>query len=141
MIFSVSRHSMLFTDRQRLDSGPKTNREWTPIRDAVRFKGSKYGKLDKPLLVAVNFGSLHLARLDEMQALYGQEQFMFSVDEPDKEPRLERAPNGVWRGRTGPQATRVSGAWLFNDLTPYTVASRRHTIYFNPWPRARFLKY
>lgn len=106
---------------------------WTPIRNAVKFKGSKYGELEKPLLVAVNFDSFRLDRIDEMQALYGQEQFVFAVDEPSKEPRFERAPNGAWYGKKGPQATRVSGVWLFNDLSPYTVASRRQTIYFNPW--------
>lgn len=107
--------------------------EWTPIRDAVKFKGSRYGQLDKPLLIAVNFGSFHLERIDEMQALYGQEQFFYTVGEPQSEPRFARAPNGAWRGKSGPQATRVSGVWLFNDLTPYTVSSRGHTIYFNPW--------
>jgi hypothetical protein len=116
-----------------LDGGAGFIDHWTPIRDAIKFKGSKYGRLDKPLLVAVNFGSFHLDAIDEMQALYGQEQFVFTVDRPDEEPRFARAPNGAWLGRSGPQATRVSGAWLFNDLTPYTLASRRHTIYFNPW--------
>ncbi len=116
-----------------LDGGAGFIDAWTPIRDAIKFKGSKYGKLDKPLLVAVNFGSFHLEQIDEMQALYGQEQFVFAVGEPDRDPRFERAPNGAWRGRAGAQSTRVSGAWLFNDLTPYTLASRRHTIYFNPW--------
>lgn len=120
-----------------LDGGGGFIDDWTPIRDAVKFKGSKYGRLDKPLLVAVNFGSFHLERIDEMQALYGQEQLVFTVGSPEKEPRFERAPNGAWRGRSGPQATRVSGAWLFNDLTPYTLASRRHTIYFNPWAANR----
>lgn len=118
-----------------LDGGAGSIDEWTPIRDAVKFKGSKYGKLDKPLLVAVNCGSFHLGQIDEMQALYGQEQFVFTVDESEKEPRFERVPNGAWRGKSGPRATRVSGAWLFNDLTPYALASRRHTIYFNPWAK------
>lgn len=116
-----------------LDNGAGYIDEWTPIRNAVKFKGSKYGELDKPLLVAVNFSSFSLDRIDEMQALYGQEQFAFSVGEPDKEPRFERLPNGAWLGKRGPQATRVSGAWLFNDLNPYSIQSRRHTLYFNPW--------
>lgn len=116
-----------------LDGGAGFIDAWTPIRNAIKYKGAKYGKLDKPLLVAVNFDSFHLEQIDEMQALYGQEQFVFAVGDPNKEPRLERAPNGAWRGKSGPQATRVSGAWLFNDLTPYTLASRRHTIYYNPW--------
>jgi len=116
-----------------LDGGGGITDEWTPIRDALKFKGSKYGPLDKPFLVAVNFASFHLDPIDEMQALYGQEQFSFSMTDPTREPRFHRAPNGAWHGKSGPQAVRVSGAWLFNDLNPYTVASRRNTIYFNPW--------
>ncbi len=106
---------------------------WTPIRDAVKYKGSKYGELNKPLLVAVNLDSFGLDKIDEMQALFGQEQFLFAVGQSEQEPRFERAPNGAWYGRSGPQYTRVSGVWIFNDLTPYTVGVRRQTIYFNPW--------
>lgn len=106
---------------------------WTPIRDAVKFKGSKYGVLELPFLIAVNFDSFALSRIDEMQALFGQEQFIFEDGFPEREPQMERAPNGAWFGPNGPQYRRVSGAWIFNDLSPYTIASRRNTIYLNPW--------
>lgn len=106
---------------------------WTPIRDAVKFKGSRYGLLELPFLIAVNVDSFVLDRIDEMQALFGQEQYLFSVGNPDAEPRHERARNGAWFGPNGPQYTRVSGAWFFNDLNPYTIASRKSTIYLNPW--------
>lgn len=104
--------------------------EWTPIRDAVKFKGSKYGDLGRPLIVAVNVSSFHLDRIDEMQALFGQEQIRVF---PDGSHDMARAPNGAWYGNRGAQAKRVSGAWLFNDVGPYSIASRRHTVYFNPW--------
>ena len=108
---------------------------WSPITKAVKFKGSKYGALDKPLLVAVNVNAFHLDRIDEMQALYGQEQFVYDLNHPELEPRSQRAPNGAWRGKSGPQMTRVSGAWFFNDLSPYSAAARHHTVYFNPWAK------
>jgi hypothetical protein len=106
---------------------------WTPIRNAIKYKGSKYGELGKPFLVAVNFDSFHLDRIDEMQALFGEEQFVFNTVRSEAEPRFQRAPNGAWYGKKGPQYTRASGAWIFNDLSPYTVANRRQTIYLNPW--------
>ncbi len=109
---------------------------WSPIRDAVKSKGRKYGTLNLPFLVAVNVDTFALHRIDEMQALYGQEQLVFAAGHPEQEPRLERAPNGAWHGPHGPQYTRVSGAWFFNALSPYTVASRRNTIYLNPWATA-----
>ena len=116
-----------------LDAGAGLIDQCSPIRDAIKFKGSKYGDLDKPLLVAVNFGSFHLDRDDEMDALYGRTQYVLDARDPEKEVRVSRAPNGAWFGRRGPQAKRVSGAWIFNDLTAYTLSSRRHTIYLNPW--------
>lgn len=108
---------------------------WTPIKNAIKDKGaeSKYGILGKPFLVAVNFNSFHLDRIDEMQALYGQEQYVFNTGQLEKEPRLKRAPNGAWFGRNGPRYRRVSGLWIFNNLNPYTLATHRQTIYFNPW--------
>jgi len=106
---------------------------WTPIRNAVKYKGSKYGVLDKPFAIAINVDSFHLDRIDEMQALFGQEEFVFNANNLGAEPQMRRAPNGAWYGKRGPQYTRVSGVWLFNDLTPYTIAKRRQTLYLNPW--------
>ena len=79
--------------------------------------------------------SFHLERIDEMQALYGQEQFTVAIGQYQSEPTFSRAPNGAWYGRGGPQSTQVSGAWIFADLNPYTVASRSQTIYVNPWAK------
>jgi hypothetical protein len=109
---------------------------WAPIRDAVKYKGTKYGNLGLPFLVAVNVDTFALDRIDEMQALFGQEQFVIAVGHPENEPEMQRSPNGAWNGPSGPQCTRVTGAWFFNDLTPYTVASRRSTIFLNPWASA-----
>lgn len=106
---------------------------WSPIKDAITFKGNKYGLMDKPLVVAVNFSGRHLDRLDEMQALFGQEQIVLSTEDLDAEPRLDRAPNGAWFGKSGPQFRRVSGAWLFDNLCAYNIPSRQATLYLNPW--------
>lgn len=105
---------------------------WSPIRDAVKFKGGKYGELDAPLVIAVNLDSFHLDRIDEMQALYGQEQFVIKPGS-DTEPEMRRALNGAWYGKRGPQYTRVSAAWIFNDLHASSLAARQNTIYLNPW--------
>jgi hypothetical protein len=105
---------------------------WSPLRDAVTFKARRYGDLSLPLVVAVNVDTFNLDPIDEVQALFGQEQYVFSRTNPDVEPRLDRAPNGAWRGPAGPRGKRASGAWFFNNLSPYTLARRRHTLYLNP---------
>ena len=44
---------------------------WESIRDAAIRKGQKYGKLEIPLIVAVNVGEFHVDMIDIMQALFG----------------------------------------------------------------------
>lgn len=106
--------------------------DWTPLRNALKKKGGKYGNLDKPFIVAVNANAFNLDPIDEMQALFGQEQYVEYVGRPDMGGHMRRVPNGAWMGPEGPQGRRVSGAWFFNDLTPYSIASRRCTLYVNP---------
>ncbi|EKO3425827.1 hypothetical protein NTK89_001823 [Vibrio fluvialis] len=105
---------------------------WTPIRKAIRTKGHRYGELDLPFVVAVNFDRFNLNPIDEVQALFGQEQIVVKRDS-DEPARLQRIPNGAWYGENGPQYRRVSGVWLFNDLMASQLASRRSVVYFNPW--------
>ncbi len=107
--------------------------QWSPIRDAIKSKGNRYGRLDKPLVVAVNFDSFHLERIDEMQALYGQEQYVIEMGRGDQEPRMERAANGAWHGGGGPQYTRVSGAWIFSNVKASSFTRSGQTLYHNPW--------
>ncbi len=106
---------------------------WTPIRDAILTKARWYGEIDLPLVVAVNVDTFNLDPIDESQALFGQEQYVFAVGADPGEPRFSRAPNGAWRGPSGPRGRRCSGAWLFSNLSPYTLARRRSTLYLNPW--------
>lgn len=108
---------------------------WTPIRDAIMTKARRYGDAEIPLVVAVNVSSHRLDEIDELQALFGQEQFVIDRDNLDAEPRIERVLNGAWIGPAGPRSKRCSGAWLFHDVTPYTLSRRKSTLYANPWAR------
>lgn len=108
---------------------------WTGIRDAVKHKTSKYGDLDKPFLIAVNYGSVFLDQIDELQALYGQEQILVSIHDPQRDSKLTRIPNGAWHGRSGPTGRRASGAWIFKGLNQYNAASCSQAIYANPWAK------
>ncbi|TDB39119.1 MAG: hypothetical protein D9V44_05520 [Actinobacteria bacterium] len=104
-----------------------------PIRNAIRAKGAKYGQLDRPLLIAVNVDGLSLDRIDEMEALFGQEEYVFLPDNPTTPPQMRRTPNGAWVAGDGPTYTRVGGAWIFDGLGPWNVARQRGCLYFNPW--------
>ena len=119
-----------------LSGGVRWSNIWESIRDAIRSKGGRYGELDKPFVVAVNVQGHKLDRIDEMQALFGQEEFVFQTGALESGPRFRRANNGAWNGATGPEYTRVSGAWLFGDLNPWNIISRKNTLYFNPWAKS-----
>jgi hypothetical protein len=105
---------------------------WEPIRNAVKSKGKRYGKLPCPLLICINVDGMVVDRIDEMQALFGEEEYIFYVGDP-REPEMRRRPNGAWVGPKGPQYKRVSGVWIFDTLNPWNVVSRKNCVYFNPW--------
>lgn len=112
------------------ERGARSVDSWTPIRDRVMAKGNRYGKLDAPLIVAINTGSFTLDKIDVMQALFGQEVSILSGTE---EPNMRREPNGAFLGPEGPRYTRISGVWVFNDINPYNITTRRHSVYLNPF--------
>lgn len=113
--------------------GARWSTSHVAIRDAVTTKGGRYGDLPHPFLIAVNADAMSVDRDDEMKALFGDEQYVVRMDDPTAEPQMRRASNGAWIGPTGPQYTRVSGAWVFRGASPWNVASRTHTVYFNPY--------
>ncbi len=107
---------------------------WKPIRDAIRAKGNKYGELSKPLIVAVSVGTISLDhRIDEMRALFGQEEYFFDPNNSKEHPEMQSSANGAWIGSKGPQYKRVSGAWIFGGINLRSIISRKNTLYFNPW--------
>lgn len=104
---------------------------WEPLRAAVSSKANRYGDITMPLVIAINSDSFDLDPIDEVQALFGEEQWVENLDYPERSGS-RRVPNGAWQGPHGPQNKRSSAVWIFNDLTPYSLASRRSTIYLNP---------
>ncbi len=113
---------------------------WTSMRGAVISKGRKYGKLDKPLLIAVGVQSWHVHRIDEMQALIGQEEFVFNSHNLTKKPVIRRRPNGAWVGPRGARYTRISGVWFFHGFDPWTIAKQKANMYLNPWAEQQLPK-
>ncbi|WP_036142122.1 hypothetical protein [Luteibacter sp. 9135] len=105
----------------------------TPIREAIRNKGRRYGTLPHPLVVAISVTAFHLRDLDETDALFGSEGMAIDAD---RNARLVRAPDGAWHDGREPRSARVSAAWLFNDLDFYSLPVRRQTLYLNPWASA-----
>jgi len=93
------------------------------IRNAVQRKAGRYGELAFPYIIAVNVLSDFVDRTDEVEALFGDEQW----------PGEPRIANGVWRGVGGPQNTRVSGVAIFERLEQSNLPRVVSCLYHNPW--------
>lgn len=117
---------------------------WQPIKRAVVAKAKKYKIDDLPLIVAVNHRGFHLDLKDEMQALFGQEQYHINRNAPAAPPLISRVPNGIWHGNNqGWQYRNLSAVWLFGNIDYSEPSHKRNTVYFNPCatlPAPDFLK-
>lgn len=102
---------------------------WTPIRNVIVKKTRRYGNLDLPLVIAVNVDTFKLDQIDISQALFGEEQFIFSGE---SEPQMQRAANGAWHQPSGRRGERCSGAWVFGNLSAYSLTQRRDNLFLNP---------
>jgi len=107
----------------------------TPLRDKIRSKANRYGKLRRPMIVAVNVMGRPLDKTDVMEALFGKEAFRFPrLENGDLgEPQMSRVEDGAWSGPHGPHNTRVSGVLVLSSLLPWTVTVHPPTLYLNPW--------
>lgn len=103
-----------------------------PARRAIVEKAKKYRDLAGPFLIALNVESLVFDRSDEMQALFGDEVYLLRLGEQGVETLQYRKPNGAWRDFRGSRYKRVSGVWIFNNLSPWRAAHSDGTLYLNP---------
>jgi hypothetical protein len=108
----------------------------TPIRDKISYKAKRYGRLRRPLMIAVNVMRPHVDDLDVKDALFGCEDYITSW----ADGRVIRSgtflrPDGVWLGPEGIQYRRVSAVLVVSSLQPWSVAARQPVIYHNPWAR------
>lgn len=91
------------------------------LRSALADKGSAYGSLDRPLVIAVNSFAFSHDDFDTMNALYGTEQITISLEDRHAQPVPSRKPDGYW----------FDGAWshqhVFGVLIGRPIAEYRPT--------------
>lgn len=104
------------------------------LRDALLDKGSKYGALDHPLVLAINIGSGFHDERDTVQALYGTVGWRFDIDNADAEPIPVITRAGFWGPPGRPMRTHVSGVLLAEGLHYGRVG--RYSPAFWPHPQA-----
>jgi len=105
------------------------------IRDAIEQKAKKYGKLDLPLVIAVNVVSEHCDEIDINNALFGSEAIEFTrrSDGSIDERVGVRQPNGVWFGRRGSRNRNISAVLIGCQIDPYKASSVTPQLIHNPY--------
>ena len=102
------------------------------IRKSIKRKASRYGDMKKPYILAINIMSMSCDRNDEVDALFGSEQYYYDLNSQDIQPELSRKNDGSWSKKRG---TRISGVLLVKSLKPWMVVYSNATLYLNPWAK------
>ena len=103
------------------------------VRKAVVKKAGHYGRLDAPLIVAVNVLDSRFDREAEMATLFGEEQIEYFPDHAEVPDRLVRKPDGVWvKGGYQPRYTRLAGVLFFHSFFPWSPGGSV-CLYVNPY--------
>jgi hypothetical protein len=106
-----------------------------PLKKALSDKGSAYGELDRPFVIAVRTSSMTTDEFDILGALYGSLQVQF-IRGPDGQTatREVRAPDGYWFGGTHWRHRHVSGVLIARSLQLWTVSGDVPTLWEHPDP-------
>lgn len=102
------------------------------LRSTLSDKGSAYGELDRPLVIAINSFAFSHDDFDTMNALYGTEQITISLTDRDAPPVPTRARDGYWlRGTWAHQ--HVAGVLIGRSIAEYRPAAAP-TLWKHPEP-------
>ncbi|MGC5225158.1 hypothetical protein ACPW96_21525 [Micromonospora sp. DT81.3] len=106
----------------------------TPLRRALSEKGSKYGELTHPLVLAINAGSSFHDEYDTQQALFGTVGWRFDFRDRDAGATPVLTKPGYWGWPGQPAHTHVAGVLLAEGMHYARVA--QYAPAFWPHPSA-----
>ncbi|WP_286689391.1 MULTISPECIES: hypothetical protein [unclassified Aeromicrobium] len=105
------------------------------IRGALADKGSAYGSLNAPFVIAVASSSISLDDHDMLNALYGSEVVEFRTHaDGTEETATARQPDGYWYRGDRWDHRGVSAVLMVKNLHPAFVGTQQHTIWEHPDP-------
>ena len=104
------------------------------IRNALKEKAGKYGKLKIPYIIAINSISYFCDDISIANAFFGDEKTTVTLyKNGSTKQKHGRHPNGAWIGPQGPQNTRVSAALIFKYLLWGNIEKETPILWHNPW--------
>lgn len=106
------------------------------IKNALSDKGSAYGPLDAPYVVAVASSSMSTDDHDVKNALYGTEALQVATGSggETRPAALVRSPDGYWYKGDHWAHRHVSAVLVVKQLHPAFVGTQQHTIWEHPDP-------
>lgn len=105
------------------------------IRGALTDKGSAYGSLGAPFVVAVASSSMSMDDDDVLNALYGTEVVEFhTFADGTESTAMARKPDGYWYRGDRWDHRGVSAILVVKNLHPAFVGTQQHTIWEHPDP-------
>lgn len=102
------------------------------FRDALLDKGSKYGELQHPLVLAINVGSVFHDDRDTIRAFYGTVGWRLDVHNPDSEPVPVITEPGFWGPPGQPMRTHIAGVLVAEGLHYGRVARYSPVFWQHP---------
>jgi hypothetical protein len=102
------------------------------LRRAIAEKAGRYGKPDRPYVLAVLIEAHFIDAEDVANSLFGTVAYRIFAD-PNREAEPVRKPDGSWRGPSGPVNTRVSAVLTAVNLGPWSVPRLAPRLWLNPW--------
>jgi hypothetical protein len=106
----------------------------TPLNAALKKKSSRYGRLDKPYIIAVSAMDMFADEPSVRAALFGTEEVRFKPLPNETWTVCNKYREALWMSDTGPQYARVSGVLFARKANPGSLLSGADMVlYLNPW--------
>lgn len=102
-----------------------------PLRDALKDKGSAYGKLDRPLLLALNMNTGFDRSFETMNALYGTAMVVFKQADPEGAYN-SRSQNGYFGYPGAWRHPHIAGVLIGPNIAPEIAATIAPTLWVHP---------
>ena len=106
------------------------------LRKNVLKKAKQHGKLEHPMIIAMNTMNDFQSAEEEMFALFSSEQPTWEVDRNGNAvplPQLSGEPDSVWRTRSENRYSRVHGVLFFRGVRPSNAHEVVSHVYVNPY--------
>lgn len=103
------------------------------IRESIRKKSKRYGKLDKPYLICVNALSIKSSSLHDIDsAIWGSLAISFSTNPENTNGKFIRNADGIFYNNRAKRIRNVSGV-MVNRIFPNNIPYSKYWIFAHPF--------